>query len=151
MTADRAIALDLFHRAILQKLIQPKNVVKDDWRKADVTDLLTLLQAEVRELVEAHAAGDDIEISWEAVDVAAFAFFLWDSVNKGVKPAPTYFADLMGDGNPICCVGDREGAAKVLADHVAAELEVLHDGDEFSLVVTRKDMSRADVEALPEI
>ena len=97
---ERARALWEFAEAVRIKLSTRKNVAKSDWREMDVQSLRELMSIEAVELsgamerlgiIERMEVGDRrtglmIEgmegVADECLDIAAFAFFIWDVIRR---------------------------------------------------------------------
>ena len=97
ITEDRLAELDRFKAALVAKLNQPRNVAKGDWRAQPPHWLIARLDGEMRELHTAHmvavAGARDAHRAYdnwahvrdECLDVAAFAFFVWDKINATIE------------------------------------------------------------------
>lgn len=79
---QRELELKAFADSVHKKLMRPKNIAKGDWRGCRKQHLLALLQLEVHELERALEGREGQAIQEECLDVAAFAFFIWDKVNQ---------------------------------------------------------------------
>ena len=82
INSERSARLNEFLDAMKEKLNQPRNVAKQDWRKLDLNVLRELLNGEVGELLEAWP---ERAIIGEAVDVANFAFMIWDVAMRDIE------------------------------------------------------------------
>ena len=83
-----------FKRGVIDKLELPRCAVKKHWNTEHVSDLLTELEDEVKELeveiiYHCTKSKDEIEsakqIQAEAIDVAAYAFFIWDNARQEIE------------------------------------------------------------------
>lgn len=76
ITPERESRLKEFHDAMLAKLNLPENVAKSDWRDEPPMDLYWKLHRELGEYLWAH---QNLPIAFdEMIDVANFAFMIWD-------------------------------------------------------------------------
>jgi hypothetical protein len=76
--AERSSRIDQFCAAMKDKLSQPRNVAKSDWRATHPMDLYWMLHGEAGELLHAFRHEDCVAVAGEAIDVADFAFMIWD-------------------------------------------------------------------------
>lgn len=81
--SERAARIDRFCAAMKEKLSQPRNVAKSDWRDQHPMDLYWMLHGEAGELMHAFRHEDCSAVGGEAVDVANIAFMIWDVSTGG--------------------------------------------------------------------
>jgi hypothetical protein len=87
ITEERAARIDAFCAAMKAKLNRPENVAKSDWREMGSAELYARIKDETEELREAlmyqNTPNDAAAAASEAVDIANFAFMLWDNFAEG--------------------------------------------------------------------